>query len=100
MVARKGHGGLSQNRKRRVIGEDSVEKGQRRRAAQFHRYLHAGSSRVIPQWPSARLTPGLKRNTGQRFLRFSVLRETSRTSALNVQFQKVKMLRQPLLHLS
>jgi ferredoxin len=41
---------------------------------------------------SARLTHGLRRATGQRLLRFSVLRETSMTSAISIQFQKAKML--------
>ena len=53
---------------------------------------------------SARLTRGLKRATGQspprhrrygdgaRLLRFSVLRETPMTSAINIQFQKAKRL--------
>jgi hypothetical protein len=48
---------------------------------------------AIPRKPSARLTHDLKRNTGQRLLRFSVLRETPMTSAISIQFQKAKMLR-------
>jgi hypothetical protein len=105
MVTGKGHGGLSQNRKRRVIGKDYVEKGQRRRAGKFHWLIHAWSSMAIPRWPSARLTPllrgltdGLKQNTGQWqtndvcwLLRFCVLRETSMTSAMSIPFQKSKM---------
>jgi len=51
----------------------------------------------IPQQPSARLTHGLKQATGRRLLRFSVLRETLMTSAINSQFQKAKMLRRTLL---
>ena len=39
MATSKGHGGLSQNRKRRVVRKDSADKGQRRRAARFHRHL-------------------------------------------------------------
>ena len=38
--------------------------------------LPCKSSVVIPGSPSARLTRGLKLNTGQWLLRFSVLRET------------------------
>jgi hypothetical protein len=51
----------------------------------------------IPQWPSARLTHGLKLATGQRHLRFSVLRGTPMTSAITIQFQKAKMLRKKQL---
>jgi hypothetical protein len=54
---------------------------------------------VIPGSPSARqrtslvrLTHGPKQNTGQRLLRFSVLRETPMTSAIIIPFQKAKML--------
>ena len=39
------------------------------------------SSVVIPGSPSARLNRGLKLNTGQWLLRFSVLRETPTTFA-------------------
>jgi hypothetical protein len=57
-----GHGGLSQNRKRRVIGRDHADKGQRRRAARFHRHFHAEYSlascpaalRPPHPWPKAR----------------------------------------------
>jgi len=61
MVARKGHGGLSQNRKRRVIGEDHAEKRQRRRAERFHRHVHAWSI----FYPYFQITRGLLR-TGIR----------------------------------
>ena len=37
-----GHGSPSKNRKRRVCGKGSADKGQRRRAARFHRHLSAG----------------------------------------------------------
>jgi hypothetical protein len=47
---------------------------------------------VIPGNPSARLTRGLKLNTGQWLLRFSVLRETLMTSTLSSPFQRAKML--------
>jgi hypothetical protein len=50
------------------------------------------SSVVIPGSPSARLTRGLKLNTGQRLLRFSVLRETHMTSTISITFQKAKIL--------
>ena len=50
------------------------------------------SSVVIPGSPSARLTRGLKLNTGQWLLRFSVLRETPMASTFSVPFQKPKML--------
>ena len=63
-------------------------RGQRRRAARFHRHLHARSSMAIPRQPSARLTRGLERATAQRPLRFSVLRETPMTSAID--FKKLK----------
>ena len=53
--------------------------------------LPCNSSVVIPGSPSARLTRGLKPNTGQWLLRFSVLRETPMTSTLSVPFQKAKM---------
>ena len=55
--------------------------------------LPCKSSVVIPRSPSARLTHGPKQNTGQRLLRFSVLRETPMTSAISIPFQKAKMLR-------
>src|SRR5512137_235217 len=51
-----------------------------------------GFRRQVLQHPSARLTHGLKRATGQRLLRCSVLRETPMTSAISIQFQKAKML--------
>ena len=54
--------------------------------------LPCKSSVVIPGSPSARLTRGLKPNTGQWLLRFSVLRETPMTSTLSIPFQKAKML--------
>jgi hypothetical protein len=54
--------------------------------------LPCKSSVVIPGSPSARLTRGLKLNTGQWLLRFSVLRETHMTSNLNIPFQEAKML--------
>jgi len=54
--------------------------------------LPCKSSVVIPGSPSARLTRGLKLNTGQWLLRFSVLGETHMTSTLSIPFQKVKML--------
>jgi hypothetical protein len=47
---------------------------------------------VIPGSPSARLARGLKLNSGQWLLRFSVLRESSMTSTLGIPFQKAKML--------
>jgi len=47
---------------------------------------------VMPGSPSARLTRGLKLNTGQWLLRFSVFRETPMTSTLGIPFQKAKML--------
>jgi hypothetical protein len=53
------------------------------------------SSVVIPGSPSARLTRGLKLNTGQWLLRFSVLRETHMTSFPSIPFQKAIMLRYP-----
>jgi hypothetical protein len=59
------------------------------------------SSVVIPGSPSARLTRGVKLNTGHWqtndvcwLLRFSVLRETHMTSILSIPFQKAKMLPQ------
>ena len=62
--------------------------------------LPCKSSVVIPGRLSARqrtslvrLTRGLKLNTGQWLLRFSVLRETPMTSILSIPFQKVNMLR-------
>ena len=51
------------------------------------------SSVVIPGSPSARLTRGLKLNSGQWLLRFSVFRETPMTSTLSIPFQKAKMFR-------
>jgi hypothetical protein len=58
--------------------------------------LPCKSSVVIPGSPSARLTRGLKLNTGQWqtndvcwLLRFSVLRETPMTSTLSIPFQNV-----------
>jgi hypothetical protein len=61
--------------------------------------LPCKSSVVIPGSPSARqrtslvrLNRGLKLNTGQWLLRFSVLRETPTTSILSIPFQKAKML--------
>ena len=61
--------------------------------------LPCESSVVIPGNPSARqrtslvrLTHGLKLNTGQWLLRFSVLRETPMTSTFSFPFQKAKML--------
>jgi len=53
------------------------------------------SSVVIPGSPSARLTRCLKLNTGQRLLRFSVLRGTLMTSTLSIPFQKVKYYHPP-----
>jgi len=50
------------------------------------------SSVVIPRSPSARLSRGLKLNTGQWLLRFSVLREAPMTSAISIPFQKAKKL--------
>jgi hypothetical protein len=47
---------------------------------------------AIPGNPSARLTRGVKLNTGHWLLRFSVLRETPMTSTLSIPFQKTKML--------
>jgi hypothetical protein len=47
---------------------------------------------VILRKPSARLTHHLKLNSGQRLLRFSVLRETPMTGAIGNPFQKAKML--------
>jgi hypothetical protein len=58
----------------------------------LHLSLPCKSSVVIPGSPSARLTRCLKLNTGQWFLRFSVLRETPMTSILSIPFQKAKML--------
>jgi hypothetical protein len=58
---------------------------------------------AIPRKPSARLTHGLMRATGQRFLRFSVLGETPMISAINIQFQKAKMfpfLKSPAMQVS
>jgi len=62
MVARKGHGGLSQNRKRRVIGEDHAEKRQRRRAERFHRHANPWSI-LLPyfQVTRGRLRTGMRR---------------------------------------
>ena len=54
--------------------------------------LPCKSSVVVLGSPSARLTRGLKLNTGQWLLRFSVLRETLMTSTLSIPFQKAKML--------
>ena len=63
--------------------------------------LPCKSSVVIPGSPSARLTRGLKLDTGQWqtndvcwLLRFSVLREAHMTSTLSIPFQKAKMLHQ------
>jgi hypothetical protein len=53
--------------------------------------LPCKSSVVIPGSPSARLTRGLKLNTGQWLLRFSVLRETPVTPALSIPFQTAKL---------
>jgi hypothetical protein len=53
--------------------------------------LPCKSSVVIPGSPSARLTRGLKLNTGQWLLRLSVLRETPMTSTFSIPFQKAKM---------
>jgi hypothetical protein len=58
--------------------------------------LHLSSpcepSVVIPGSPSARLTRGLKLNTGQWLLRLSVLREIPMTSTVSIPFQKARML--------
>jgi hypothetical protein len=83
IVIEKGHGGLSQNRKRRAIGKYCADKGQRRRAARFHGYLHAEVYPQIPLQPSARLTHGLKLATELWLLRCSVLRETPMASAIH-----------------
>ena len=91
MATSKGHGGLSQNRKRRVSGEDHEDRGSKAGGA-LRLSLPCKSSVVIPGRLSARLTRGLKLNTGQWLLRFSVLRETPMTSAISIPFQKAKML--------
>jgi hypothetical protein len=54
--------------------------------------LPCKSSVVIPGRLSARLTRGLKLNTGQWLLRLSVLRETLMTSTFIIPFEKAKML--------
>jgi hypothetical protein len=63
----------------------------------LHLSLPCKSSVVIPGSPSARqrtslvrLTRGLKLNTGQWLLRFSVLREPPMTSILSIPFQNLK----------
>jgi hypothetical protein len=64
-------------RKRRETGKDSATRGQRKRAARVHQSfpcfaLHGYSREAL----SARLTHDLKLITGQRSLRFSILKET------------------------
>jgi len=70
-------------------GKDLAEKGQRRRAAKFHR-----TSKQSIGWlfPGALRPPhhSLKLEAVLWLLRCSVLRETPMTSAINVQFKKLK----------
>jgi hypothetical protein len=77
--------------------EDGSGMTMQKRGGKAGGALHLSSSCepsvVIPGSPSARLTRGLKLNTGQWLLRFSVLRETPMTSTFSIPFQKAKMLR-------
>ena len=61
----------------------------RKAGGALHLSLPCKSSVVIPGSPSARLTRGLKLNTGHWLLRFSVLREPPMTFACN-HFKKLK----------
>src|SRR5512137_2550152 len=91
MVTSKGHGGVSQNRKRRVIGKHYADKGQRRRAARFHRHPHAEFSRASSPvalrpphpWPKAG-------HCGVASSLFCFERDPQRHSH---RFQKAKLLR-------
>ena len=77
----------------------SMQTGGSKAGGALRLSLPCKSSVVIPGSPSARLTRGLKLNTGQWqtndvcwLLRFSVLRETHMTSTISITFQKAKML--------
>src|SRR4030042_5141064 len=95
MVTTKGHGGLSKNRKRRVIGKDYADKGQRRRAARFHRHLHAGFS--MARSPVALRPPHPWPKAGHGAVASSLFCFERDLHDLSHSFPKAEMLRRPVL---
>jgi hypothetical protein len=91
MVTGKGHGDLSQNRKRRVIGINFADKGQRRRAARFHRRLHGGF--YLASSPVALRPPHPWPKAGRSGVASSLFCFERDLHGLNHPFQKAKLLR-------
>jgi hypothetical protein len=63
-------------RKRRETGNDCAKRGSEGGRGGFISHSHAWPWMAIPGKPSARLTRHVKLIVGQRFLRFSILKET------------------------
>src|SRR5512136_1851293 len=91
MVPSKGHGGLSQNRKRRVIGKNFADKGQRRRAARFHRHVHKGFH--LASSPVALRPPHPWPKAGHSGVASSLFCFERDLHGLSHPFQKTKVLR-------